>query len=64
MATLERFRTNRDLLFWGLHAAGWAAYGLTQYAGALFYEKHASYGRVMCGGSCWRATCGCFLRIS
>jgi two-component system, LytTR family, sensor kinase len=47
MATLERFRTNRDLLFWGLHAAGWAAYGLTQYAGALFYEKHASYGRVI-----------------
>jgi len=47
IATLERFRTNRDLLFWGLHAAGWAAYGLTQYAGALLYEKPASYGRVI-----------------
>jgi two-component system, LytTR family, sensor kinase len=45
--TLEQFRTNRNLLFWSLHAGGWAAYGLTQYAGALLYEKPASYARVI-----------------
>ncbi|MBS0365968.1 MAG: histidine kinase [Proteobacteria bacterium] len=44
--TLEQLRTNRDALFWGLHAAGWAAYGITQYFGALLYEK-SSYGRVI-----------------
>ena len=45
--TLEQFRTNRSVLFWGLHAAGWAAYGITQYFGALLYEKPASYARVI-----------------
>ncbi len=46
MPTLEQFRKNRNVLFWTLHAAGWAAYGITQYVGALFYEKPASYARV------------------
>ena len=45
--TLAQFRTNRSLLFWSLHAAGWAAYGITQYFGALLYEKPASYARVI-----------------
>jgi two-component sensor histidine kinase len=45
--TLEQFRTNRGVLFWGLHAAGWAAYGITQYFGALLYDKPASYARVI-----------------
>ncbi len=45
--TLEQFRSNRNVLFWTLHAAGWAAYGLTQYFGALLYEKPSSYARVI-----------------
>jgi two-component system, LytTR family, sensor kinase len=45
--TLDQFRTNRSVLFWSLHAAGWAAYGITQYFGALLYEKPASYARVI-----------------
>src|SRR5260370_2323358 len=45
--TLEQFRTNRNVLFWSLHAAGWAAYGVTQYFGALLYEKPSSYARVI-----------------
>jgi two-component system, LytTR family, sensor kinase len=44
--TLEKFRSNRNLLFWSLHAAGWAAYGITQYFGALPYEAPASWGPV------------------
>jgi two-component system LytT family sensor kinase len=47
MPTLEQFRTNRNVLFWGLHSAGWAAYGLTQYFGALLYEKPSSYKLVI-----------------
>src|SRR5882762_9972484 len=47
MPTVEQFRTNRSVLFWGLHAAGWAAYGITQYFGALLYEKPSSYARVI-----------------
>jgi|HubBroStandDraft_4_1064222.scaffolds.fasta_scaffold30170_2 two-component system LytT family sensor kinase len=46
MPTIEQFRKNRDVLFWTLHAAGWAAYGLTQYVGALFYPNSASYARM------------------
>ncbi len=45
--SILQFRTNRSVLFWGLHAAGWAAYGITQYFGALLYEKPASYARVI-----------------
>jgi two-component sensor histidine kinase len=45
--TLDQVRTSRNLLFWTLHAAGWAAYGITQYFGALLYEKPASYARVI-----------------
>src|SRR5438105_2647434 len=47
MPTLEQIRTNRNVLFWSLHAAGWAAYGVTQYFGALLYEKPSSYARVI-----------------
>jgi len=47
MPTLEQFRSNRNVLFWSLHAAGWAAYGLTQYFGALLYEKPSNYARVI-----------------
>jgi two-component system LytT family sensor kinase len=47
MLTLDLLRTKRDLVFWTLHAAGWAAYAITQYFGALLYEKPASYGQVI-----------------
>jgi len=47
MPTLDQFRSSRNVLFWTLHAAGWAAYGLTQYFGALLYEKPSSYARVI-----------------
>jgi two-component system, LytTR family, sensor kinase len=46
MPTLEQIRSNRNVLFWSLHAAGWAAYGLTQYLGGLFYDKPSDYARV------------------
>jgi signal transduction histidine kinase len=46
MPTLDQFRKNRNVLFWTLHAAGWAAYGITQYVGALFYPNSASYARM------------------
>jgi signal transduction histidine kinase len=44
--TFDQFRTSRNVLFWSLHAGGWAAYGITQYLGALFYESPANYGRM------------------
>jgi sensor histidine kinase YesM len=47
MPRLDQFRTSRNVLFWSLHAAGWAAYGISQYFGALLYEKPASYARVI-----------------
>src|SRR5262250_3405653 len=47
MLTIDLLRTKRNLLFWTLHAAGWAAYAVTQYFGALLYEKPASYGHVI-----------------
>jgi len=45
--TLEDLRRNRNLLFWGLHTLGWSAYLITQYMGALLYEKPASYIKVI-----------------
>ena len=48
MLTLDFLRTKRNLLFWTLHTAGWAAYAVTQYFGALLYEeKPPSYGQVI-----------------
>ena len=47
LPTLQQLRSNRDVLFWTLHAAGWTGYGLTQYFGALVYgEQSSDYGRV------------------
>jgi two-component system, LytTR family, sensor kinase len=47
MPTLDQqFRSNRNVLFWSLHAAGWAAYGVTQYLGGLVYEKPSGYALV------------------
>ena len=45
--TLDDLRGNRNLLFWALHTLGWSAYLITQYMGALLYEKPASYIKVI-----------------
>jgi two-component system LytT family sensor kinase len=37
--TLEQLRSNRNALFWTLHAAGWAAYGIAQYFGTLLIQS-------------------------
>jgi hypothetical protein len=47
MLTLDQLRSNRNVLFWTLHAAGWGAYAVSQYFGALLYEKPASYRAVI-----------------
>ncbi len=47
MLTLTQLRLSRNRLFWTLHAAGWAAYGLTVYFGFLFYKKPANIGPVI-----------------
>jgi len=44
---LDDLRRNRNLLFWALHTLGWSAYLITQYVGALLYEKPASYIKVV-----------------
>ena len=43
LPSLAQLRGSRNALFWSLHAAGWSAYGLTQYLGALVYEKPSGY---------------------
>jgi len=45
--TLDDLRRNRNLLFWALHTLGWSAYLITQYLGALLYEKPAAYIKVV-----------------
>jgi hypothetical protein len=47
MPTLEQLRSSRNVLFWSLHTAGWAAYGISQYFGARFYPQPSSYARVI-----------------
>jgi two-component system LytT family sensor kinase len=47
MLKFNKLRTNRNVLFWSLHTAGWGAYAVSQYFGALLYEKPASYGQVI-----------------
>lgn len=43
----ERLKIPRDVLFWGLHAAGWVGYGCAQYLGALIHEKEPGYLQVI-----------------
>jgi signal transduction histidine kinase len=45
--TLDDLRRNRDLLFWLLHSLGWSAYLITQYLGALLYQKPPEYVSVV-----------------
>ncbi len=47
MPTLDQLRSNRDALFWTLHAAGWGAYAVSQWFGALLIEKTFEYQLVI-----------------
>ena len=47
MFTLDQLRSNRDALFWTLHAAGWGAYAIAQWFGALLVEKPFEYQLVI-----------------
>jgi two-component system LytT family sensor kinase len=43
MAGFDPLRHNRNSLFWTLHIGGWLGYALSQYLGALVYEKMSGY---------------------
>src|SRR6204780_2672032 len=45
--TLEQLRSNRNALFWTLHAAGWGAYAISQYFGALPQAQPVAYQQVI-----------------
>lgn len=45
--TLPDLKHNRNLLFWSLHAIGWAGYGISQYMGALLWGKPIEYTQVI-----------------
>ena len=47
MNPLTKSKTNRNVLFWSVHAMGWSAYGISQYAGALLYGKPVAYIKVI-----------------
>jgi two-component system, LytTR family, sensor kinase len=47
MLTLDQLRSNRGTLFWTLHAAGWGAYAVAQWFGALLIEKPLEYQLVI-----------------
>jgi two-component system, LytTR family, sensor kinase len=43
MAGFDPLRHNRNSLFWTLHIGGWLGYALSQYLGALVYERVSGY---------------------
>jgi len=47
MQAIEKLSSNRNRVFWALHALGWGAYGLVQYFGALLWEKPSGYLQVV-----------------
>jgi two-component system LytT family sensor kinase len=47
MITLDQLRSNRGTLFWTLHAAGWGAYAVAQWFGAVLIEKPLEYQLVI-----------------
>jgi LytS/YehU family sensor histidine kinase len=47
MLTLDQLRSNRNALFWSLHAAGWGAYAISQYFGALLQAQPVAYQQVI-----------------
>ena len=44
---LDFLRGNRSMLFWGLHALGWTAYGIVQFVGSAVYGKEPGYVKVI-----------------
>ncbi|HEX9707280.1 MAG TPA: histidine kinase [Steroidobacteraceae bacterium] len=44
---LDLLRSNRNLLFWGLHTLGWSAYGFAQFVGSAVYGKEPGYVQVI-----------------
>ena len=44
---LDLLRSNRSLLFWGLHTLGWSAYGFAQFIGSAVYGKEPGYVQVI-----------------
>ena len=47
MLTLTQLRSNRNVLFWSLHSAGWLTYALTVYFGFLLDKPPAGIGPVI-----------------
>src|ERR1700693_4658027 len=45
--TLDQLRSSRNALFWSLHAAGWGAYAISQYFGALLQAQPVAYQQVI-----------------
>src|SRR6202050_1321466 len=45
--TLDQLRSNRNALFWSLHAAGWGAYAISQYFGALLQAQPVAYQQLV-----------------
>jgi two-component system LytT family sensor kinase len=47
MNSLDPLAVNRNRLFWLLHTAGWAGYGLMHYFGAVLWEKSTGFVQVI-----------------
>lgn len=47
MNPLITSKTNRNVLFWSLHAVGWSGYAISQYLGAVLYGKPVAYAKVI-----------------
>ena len=41
--SLTQLKSNREAMFWSLHAIGWGGYGTAHYLGSLLYDKPADY---------------------
>ena len=55
----SRIINNRDRLFWALHSAGWAGYGMATYAGFLIHDKPGYFLAVIAAV----ALCGFLLTL-
>ena len=45
--THDPLRSNRNAMFWIFHSIGWGSYAITQYFGALLFNRAASYFLVI-----------------
>ena len=39
-------QSKREILFWSLHTLGWCGYGLSQYVGAMVFDRPIGYTKV------------------